>query len=30
MSWDFLLTLAIGVGASIITIIIISRKDDEE
>lgn len=30
MSWDFLLTLVIGVGVSIITIIIISRKDDEE
>lgn len=30
MSWDFALTLAIGVAASIIAIIIISGKEDEE
>ena len=30
MSWDFGLTLAIGVAASIIAIIIISGKEDEE
>ena len=30
MSWDFVLTLAIGVAASIIAIIIISEKEDEE
>ena len=30
MSWDFVLTLAIGVVVSIIVIIIISGKDEEK
>ena len=30
MSWDFVLTLAIGVVVSIIAIIIISGKEDEK